>query len=225
MTVITRNEAANIDACLAAVSWADEVLVVDSGSTDDTVERARGAGARVLVHDFHSYSAQKNFAASVASHDWILSVDADERVTPELGAEIRRLLAADPTAGRLSCAARRVASRPVDPHDRLVSGLPAAALRSSPCPVERAPRSRVRAGGGANRDDDPRAATLRLPRSQPSRRDDGSVHDAGRRGDVRRRAGTRASPICCCIRPRHFCATTFCEGAWPTACPASSSRR
>lgn len=95
-TVITLNEAAHIEACLAAVAWADEVLVVDSGSTDGTVERARATGARVITRDWPGYAAQKNFAAGEAAHDWILSVDADERVTPALSAEIRALL---PTAG------------------------------------------------------------------------------------------------------------------------------
>lgn len=94
--VITKNEAANIDACLASVAWADEVLVVDSGSTDDTVARARAHGARVLVRDWPGYSEQKNFAAGEAGCDWILSVDADERVTPALASEIRALLATDP---------------------------------------------------------------------------------------------------------------------------------
>jgi glycosyltransferase involved in cell wall biosynthesis len=95
-TVITRNEAAHIDACLASVAWADEVLVVDSGSTDGTPDRARARGARVVVRDWPGYSAQKNFAADEASHDWILSIDADERVTPELGAEIRAAVAREP---------------------------------------------------------------------------------------------------------------------------------
>jgi glycosyltransferase involved in cell wall biosynthesis len=94
VTVITRNESAHIDACLASVAWADEVLVVDSRSTDGTADLARARGARVLVRDWPGYSAQKNFAAGEAAHDWILSVDADERVTPALAEEIRRHLAA-----------------------------------------------------------------------------------------------------------------------------------
>jgi glycosyltransferase involved in cell wall biosynthesis len=93
VTIITLNEAAHIDACLEAASWADEILVVDSGSTDDTVARARARGARVLVRDWPGYAAQKNAAAAEATHDWILSIDADERVTPELAGEIRRVLA------------------------------------------------------------------------------------------------------------------------------------
>lgn len=96
VTVITRDEAANIPACLASVSWADEVLVVDSGSTDGTADLARAAGARVIVREWPGYSAQKDFAASEAGHDWILSVDADERVTPALAAEVRQRLSTDP---------------------------------------------------------------------------------------------------------------------------------
>jgi len=96
VTIITLNEAAHIDACLASVSWADEILVVDSGSTDGTPERARAGGARVIQRDWPGYAAQKNFAASQAANDWILSVDADERVTPALSAEVRTVLASDP---------------------------------------------------------------------------------------------------------------------------------
>lgn len=95
-TIITKNEAANIDAAIASVRWADEIVVVDSESTDDTAERARRSGSRVEVRSWPGYSVQKNHAASIASHDWILSLDADERVTPELAAEIQALLATEP---------------------------------------------------------------------------------------------------------------------------------
>lgn len=94
VTIITKNEAAHIDACIASVSWADEVLVVDSGSTDDTVVRATRAGARVLLREWPGYAAQKNFAAGEATHDWVLSLDADERVTPALADDIRRRMVA-----------------------------------------------------------------------------------------------------------------------------------
>ena len=97
-TVITRNEADHIAAALQSVSWADEIVVVDSGSTDGTVAIARQQAARVEVRDWPGYSAQKNYAAGIASNDWILSLDADERVTPELAAEIRALLAGGPAA-------------------------------------------------------------------------------------------------------------------------------
>ena len=96
VTVITRNEAANIDAALDSVAWADEIVVVDAESTDDTAAIARRRGARVEVRSWPGYSAQKNYAASLASHDWILSIDADERVPPALAGEIRSLLAAEP---------------------------------------------------------------------------------------------------------------------------------
>jgi glycosyltransferase involved in cell wall biosynthesis len=94
--VIARDEAANIAAALASVAWADEIVVVDSESTDGTAALARGAGARVEIRPWPGYSAQKNYAASIAANDWILSLDADERVTPSLAAEITALLAAEP---------------------------------------------------------------------------------------------------------------------------------
>jgi glycosyltransferase involved in cell wall biosynthesis len=96
VTVITLNEGANIAAALASVAWADEVVVVDAGSSDDTVAIARRAGARVETRTWSGYSEQKNYAASLATYDWIFSLDADERVTPALAAEIRKLLSNDP---------------------------------------------------------------------------------------------------------------------------------
>ena len=98
VTVITHNEAANIAAALQSVSWADEVIVVDSHSSDDTVEIARRYASRIEVRDWAGYGAQKNYAASLASNDWILSLDADERVTPALAGEIRTLLTRGPEA-------------------------------------------------------------------------------------------------------------------------------
>jgi len=103
VTVITLNESANITGALESVAWADEIVVVDAHSTDDTVARARRFTDRVIVREWTGYVAQKNHAASVASHDWILSLDADERVTPELAAELRAVLAGDPP-----CAGYRV---------------------------------------------------------------------------------------------------------------------
>ena len=92
VTIITKNESADIEAALASVAWADEIVVVDAESDDDTVARASRATGRVVVRPWPGYVAQKNFAASLASHDWILSLDADERVTPRLAGEIRALL-------------------------------------------------------------------------------------------------------------------------------------
>ena len=96
VTVITHNEARHIAAALESVSWADEIIVGDSCSTDDTVAIARRLSTRVEVREWPGYSAQKNFAANLAANDWILSLDADERVTPQLAEEIRHLLATPP---------------------------------------------------------------------------------------------------------------------------------
>jgi glycosyltransferase involved in cell wall biosynthesis len=92
VTVITRDESAHIAAALESVSWADEIIVVDSHSTDETVAIARKHATRVEVRDWPGYGAQKNYAAEIASNDWILSLDADERVSPELASEIRQTL-------------------------------------------------------------------------------------------------------------------------------------
>ena len=88
--VITLNEADRIEACLASLAFCDEVVVVDSGSTDGTRERAMANGARVIEHAFAGYRAQKDFAVQAAHHDWVLCLDADERVTPALREAIER---------------------------------------------------------------------------------------------------------------------------------------
>jgi glycosyltransferase involved in cell wall biosynthesis len=91
-----RNEEEMIRECLESVAWADEVYVVDSYSTDRTVEIARELGVRVEQHEYENSAAQKNWAIPRATHPWVLLVDADERVTPELREEIRAILAEDP---------------------------------------------------------------------------------------------------------------------------------
>ena len=96
VTVITRDEAAHLEAALDSVRWADEIVVVDSGSTDGTADIARRFTDKVIVRDWPGYAAQKEFAAAQAANDWILSIDADERVSPELAAEIRRVLETEP---------------------------------------------------------------------------------------------------------------------------------
>ena len=98
VTIITKNEASNIGRALESIAWADDIVVVDCGSSDDTVGIARRYTERVFVNEWPGYSAQKNHAATLARHEWILSIDADERVTPELGAEIRELLLVEPAA-------------------------------------------------------------------------------------------------------------------------------
>ncbi len=88
----TFNEAHNIDAVLQSVSWCDEILVVDSFSTDNTVEKARALATKVIQSEYINSASQKNRAIPQATHEWILLVDADERVTPELKQEIQSLL-------------------------------------------------------------------------------------------------------------------------------------
>jgi glycosyltransferase involved in cell wall biosynthesis len=88
LSVITRNEAANIGDCLDSVAFADERIVVDDNSNDATADIAAQKGARVIAHAFEGFGAQKNYALSLAQSSWILSIDADERVTPPLRAEI-----------------------------------------------------------------------------------------------------------------------------------------
>jgi len=87
--VITKNEEKSIRDCLESVVWADEIIVVDSGSTDKTVAICREYTGKVFVTGWPGFGAQKNRALEMATCDWVLSLDADERVTPELQAEIR----------------------------------------------------------------------------------------------------------------------------------------
>ncbi|MBC7603714.1 MAG: glycosyltransferase family 2 protein [Ramlibacter sp.] len=94
VTVITRNEGKRIGACLASVAFAGEIIVVDSGSTDDTVALAQQHGARVTqTSDWPGFGAQKNRAIDLATSSWILSIDADERVTPQLREQILSAIA------------------------------------------------------------------------------------------------------------------------------------
>ncbi|MGQ4582381.1 glycosyltransferase [Lysobacter sp. F60174L2] len=92
LVVITHNEANNIARCLDSVPFASEKLVVDSGSDDDTVAVAQAHGARVVHQDWLGFGAQRNFASTQASHDWILVLDADEFLEPALVAELESRL-------------------------------------------------------------------------------------------------------------------------------------
>lgn len=94
--VITKNEEHNIDDCLSSVTWADELVVVDSYSTDRTSELARKYTDKVMVTEWLGYAATKNLALEHCQSDWILWIDADERITPESRREIEQLLASDP---------------------------------------------------------------------------------------------------------------------------------
>ena len=97
VVVITLNEAPNIDDALASVSWADEIVVVDCGSTDETVPLARRYTDHVSHRDWTGYGDQKNHATALAKNDWVLSLDADERISAELASEIMALIEQDPT--------------------------------------------------------------------------------------------------------------------------------
>lgn len=90
--IITLNEEKNLDRCLRSVTGiVDEIVVVDSGSTDNTLEIAKRYNAKIITEPFRGYVEQKNFADAQASHDWILSVDADEALSPELDTAIRQV--------------------------------------------------------------------------------------------------------------------------------------
>jgi len=94
VVLITRNAAAQLPECLASVAFADEVLVVDSGSEDGTPAVAARYGARVIDKEWLGFGRQKQFAVEQAAHDWVLCLDADERVSPELAASVVRALPA-----------------------------------------------------------------------------------------------------------------------------------
>jgi glycosyltransferase involved in cell wall biosynthesis len=103
VAIITLNEESNLDRTLASLQWADEIVIVDSGSTDSTAAIAAAHRARFITEGWRGFAAQKNFALDLCTSDWILSLDADEVVTPELATSILRVLASPParTAYRL----------------------------------------------------------------------------------------------------------------------------
>lgn len=97
VTLITLNAEARIRQCLESVRWADEIVIVDSGSTDGTLTIAREFTNRIVHRDWAGYGPQKQFAVSQAQHDWILSLDADESLSPELAENIRHALREGPS--------------------------------------------------------------------------------------------------------------------------------
>ncbi len=97
-TIITRNEARNIARAIRSLSCADEVVVVDADSTDETRKIAADLGARVIPHSWEGFAAQKNFASSQARHDWILSLDADEKLDYDAQNIVRRWKEMNPDA-------------------------------------------------------------------------------------------------------------------------------
>ncbi len=98
-SIICKNEEHNIEECLRSVAWCDEIVVVDSGSTDRTVDLARRHTPHVIHHDWPGYVAQKNYALDRTSGEWVICLDADERCTPGLRAALEREL---PAAGDLA---------------------------------------------------------------------------------------------------------------------------
>ncbi|HEX5927950.1 MAG TPA: glycosyltransferase family 2 protein [Solirubrobacterales bacterium] len=100
--VIARDEEERLPACLESLGFCDEVVVVDSGSRDRTREIAAAAGARVVENPWPGFGAQRNVALDHATGDWVLEIDADERVSPELGAEVRAFLADPPDGVRMT---------------------------------------------------------------------------------------------------------------------------
>jgi len=107
LVIIARDAAHELPDCLASAAFAAETVVVDSGSSDDTAAVAARCGARVIEHAWEGFGPQKNFAVGEARHDWVLCLDADERVTPELAAAIAALF----TAARPAAAAYAMSRR------------------------------------------------------------------------------------------------------------------
>jgi len=97
--VITKNESENIQDCLASLGWVDEIVVVDAESTDETVAYAKAFTEKIFIRQWEGFAAAKNFALSQCTGEWVLWIDADERVTPELREEIFMTLNASPDAG------------------------------------------------------------------------------------------------------------------------------
>jgi glycosyltransferase involved in cell wall biosynthesis len=97
VAIVTLNEEANLPRTLASVAWADEIVVVDSGSTDATPAIVQSHGGRFVSETWRGFAAQKNFALSLCTSDWVLSLDADETVSPELAASIQKAIAAPPS--------------------------------------------------------------------------------------------------------------------------------
>ncbi len=160
--IIALNQEANIGECLASVRFADEIVVVDTGSTDRTVELARAGGARVVVTAWQGFAGTKNFALDQARGDWVFSLDTDERVSAALkdgdpgGSPGRR------TPERLPGAPEELLRRPLDQASGLVPGLHPAPLApgAGPLPGPGGPR---RGGGGRTGGDCCRPRWITIP--------------------------------------------------------------
>lgn len=96
--ILTYNEESNIKSCVESVSFADEIVVIDSGSTDDTIKIAENMGVKTMYHSMQEgFAAQRNFALTQTDAEWVLFLDADERITPELGKEICEVIKGHPS--------------------------------------------------------------------------------------------------------------------------------
>ncbi|MFA6540865.1 MAG: glycosyltransferase family 2 protein [Bacteroidota bacterium] len=104
--IITKNEGDNIEECLKSISWADDIIVVDAESKDDTVVKAKAITPNVFVQPWLGFAQAKQFGVSKAKHDWILWLDADERVPADLGSEIRERVSTDPPEAAFAVARR-----------------------------------------------------------------------------------------------------------------------
>jgi glycosyltransferase involved in cell wall biosynthesis len=111
VVIIAKNEAERIEECLRSVAWAQEIVVIDSGSTDATCDIARRFTDRVHFIPWQGFGPQKQVAVDLASHDWILNVDCDERVSPALAVEIRQILSLEAPQGAYSVPRRSFLGR------------------------------------------------------------------------------------------------------------------
>ena len=141
VAIITRNEEANLERTLGSVAWADEIVVVDSGSNDRTEEIARSFRSRFFLEEWKGFAAQKNSALEKCTCDWILSLDADEALSDELAKEIWELLEGDPPFDGYALPPAESFSRAVDALWRILSRPQAQALSPR--------RGRVRSPPGA----------------------------------------------------------------------------
>lgn len=107
LCIITRDAARELPGCLESARFAADIVVVDSASRDDTVEVAQRFGARVIEHPFEGFGVQKQFAVAAAQYEWVLCLDADERVTPELAAQIALVFTRDNPGASAFAVARR----------------------------------------------------------------------------------------------------------------------
>ena len=146
--VIALNQEANIGDCLASVSFADEIVVVDTGSTDRTVELARAYTDRVLTAPWQGFGRTKNFALDQARGEWVFSLDTDERVPPALQEEILAVVEADGPLNGYRVAPEKLFLRPLDQASGLVPRLHPAPLSPGPGPLSGPGGPR---GGGGGR--------------------------------------------------------------------------